>query len=448
MVKRKVAVTGIGAICCLGSSIEEVWANALNARVSVSPIPQEWRQFSQFRSKVWAPLPAVDFEARGVPQVELLRTDRCTLNLYLATLEALQNSGLDLQPSDKIAHAHCIPALDPGRTGIYMGTGIGGIKSLVDNYAHQVLARRKPKLVDVLRGQKELLNELEAWSYPPKFNPFVVPMLMANAVSAFLGIKLSITGPNTTTTLACAAGAAAIGQAYKAIRDGDIDTAICGGTEYVYDHYGACFRGFDAAGTLTTLNENPERASRPFDKDRKGFLFSEGASATLILEDFAQAKARKANILAEICGCGASFDAYNMLRPDPSGEQAVLALNRSLQDGGLSPEQIDYVNTHGTGTETNDQTEAALIEKYFPHGPFVNATKSLTGHAIGASGALEAAITILSLYHQKTHGCHNLDNPIAELNFVRDSKTVNVDSAVSQSFAFGGHNIVLAMRRV
>ena len=441
---RRVVVTGMGGLCCLGETLPAIWDSCLKGKAHVAQTPRRWAKFNKFKSTLWAPLPAIDYAARGIPRVDMMRTDPVTLNMCITVSEALENAGLVSQRLEA-SHQYAIPAIDPQRTGVYMGTAVGGVNSTFKNHSHMLLHRNKPELDNLLDEESKHALAFSEWQYPKRLNGFIVPMLMPNAVSAYVAIKYSIVGPNVTTSLACAAGTSAIGQAYRAIQQGQIDTAICGGSEYLNDEYGSSFKGFDAAGTLTTSNDSPETANRPFDAKRNGFLFSEGGAATLILEEYQSAKARGANILGEICGYGESFDAYNMMRPEPSGSQAAIAVNNAIADSGLSHRDIGYINTHGTGTLANDETEANLIGQCFAHNPLVTATKSLTGHMIGASGALETVISLLSLQQGMSHGILNLEEPIADLNFCVGTQSTNAEFGLTQSFAFGGHNIALVV---
>lgn len=449
--KRRVVVTGMGMICSLGKSTQEIWQNALAGNTFVSAIPEEWYQYSDYKSNIWAPLPEIDFEGSGIPKIDLLRTDKSALLAFIAAKEALQDAGYSVNQSDSNKNIYQVSNIDQSRTGVYMGTAVGGISSLIHNHSHHLLAEAKSAIKQLDKTNPEsshnnAIDHIRQISSPGRFNPFVVSMIMPNAVSAYMGIKLGITGPNTTTALACASGTAAIGQAYEAVAAGTVDTALCGGSEYLHDNEGSTFRGFDAAGTLAHSDLGPEQANRPFDADRSGFLFSEGGAAVFVLEDYESAVKRKANIVAEIIGYAETFDAMSMLQPDEDGIQCEKMINQLLEQANISIAEIDYINTHGTGTLANDRAEARLIEKMFPHRPWVTATKSLTGHSIGASGAIEAAVTALSLFNQTTHVCKNLETPITDLNFVRESGSYQMKIGLTQSFAFGGHNVALLMK--
>jgi 3-oxoacyl-[acyl-carrier-protein] synthase II len=270
---------------------------------------------------------------------------------------------------------------------------------------------------------------------------------MSNAVSANLGIQFSINGPNQTIDLACASGASAIQSSFLAIKNGEIDMALTGGSEYLNDDYGSSFKGFDISGTLIQANNDMHTDYRPFDEQRSGFLLSEGGSATLVLESYEHARKRGANILCEIVGCGNTFDAYSMMQPDPSTKQAQKAIEQAVEMANIDLSDIDYVNTHGTGTMSGDEGESQLISRLFGNNPKVVSTKALTGHSIGAAGALEAIITAKTLQEGMTHGMPNLSNPINGLNYAIESGSINANYGLTQSFAFGGHNIALILKR-
>ncbi|MFQ5546357.1 MAG: beta-ketoacyl-[acyl-carrier-protein] synthase family protein, partial [Acidiferrobacterales bacterium] len=403
-----------------------------------------------YKSSIWAPLPEIDYDARGVTRVERLQRDPVSLLAICAAQEAISNAGLESSLKDKRANTHSIKGLDPSRTGVFMGTGIGGIHSCLENHAYQVLARRKKDLADISADAKfsdehasSIDKVLDAWIHPLRFNPFVVSMLIPNAVSAILGIKFSINGPNTTYTQACAAGTASIGHAFRAIRSGQVDVALAGGCEYLEDYYGGIFRAFDVQDC-----QDPMKANRPFDEKRSGFLYSQGGVAVLVLEELQDAANRGAPTIAEITGYAETFDAHSMMSIAADGVQIERMIRLALNDAKIKPANVHYVNAHGTGTETNDAIECEVVERVFGKDVLINSTKSLLGHTFGASGALEAAVTALSLKHRTTHICKNLEEPIADLDFVRSAVSHDIDAAISQSFAFGGHNAALVMRRV
>lgn len=447
---RRVAVTGIGVVSSIGTSTEEFWHNCLAGNSIVQEIPAHWREYSDFKSTLWSPLPAIDYAEHGITRTQRMQSDPVSLNAILSAHEAMTNAGWsagpELDDEDSTAAA--------SHTGIYVGTGIGGSHTFLENHLHPVLSRARKELDsinhedDLTTVQREAMASIvDRMHHPRRINPFMASMYMANTVAASLGIKFSLRGPNHTYCQACASGTVAIGEAFRAIREGHVDTALAGGSEYFYDHHGYLFQAFDVAGTLVQDCDDPGTANRPFDERRSGFLFSQGASAILTLELLDNAVARQAPILAEVVGYAESFDAYSMMAMPPEGEQIERMIRSSVRDAGLAVDDIDYINTHGTGTASNDRIEADVIDRVFGRKPLINATKSLVGHTIGASGALEAAVLALSLQHQTTHPSLNLNNPIADLNFVTDAGDFALNCGLSQSFAFGGHNAAIVMNR-
>ena len=451
--KRRVVITGIGVISALGHTIDRFWENCLAGESLVEPIPERWRDFATFHSGIWSPLPTVDHRAFGLTRPELLRHDPVALNALCAARQALENAGLVLTETREHRNGFTVGSLDPDRAGVFMGTSIGGAHTFIVNTSHQMLARPRQALAELAASgglsdtaAQRLQTIIEQWTLPLRVNPMVVPMIMPNTVSAALGIKFHLTAANNTYTCACAAATVAIGHAFKAIQRGDIDFALTGGSEYMDDDYGCLFIGFDIAKTLVRDYVNPECANRPFDQNRSGFLFSQGASAVLVLEEYENARQRGAPIIAEIAGFAETFDAHNMLSIEPEGRQIKVMIGAALADAGVTARDIQYINTHGTGTKVNDAIEAMVIEQVFGNAVLVNSTKSLLGHTIGASGALEAAVTALSLRHQTTHICRNLEDPIADLNFARAVEPRTMSYAFSQSFAFGGSNAGLVLK--
>jgi 3-oxoacyl-[acyl-carrier-protein] synthase II len=298
-----------------------------------------------------------------------------------------------------------------------------------------------------LGGREPLDNILGLMTHGKRFNPFEVSMVMPNAPAAAVGIKFTLTGPNVTYCLACASGTVAVGNAYRAVRDGHVDVAISGGCEYFGDEHGHIFRSFDVSGTLVRDCVDPETANRPFDAKRSGFLFSQGGAAMLVLEELEHAQRREATIVAEVIGFAETFDAHSIMSLAPGGEQIERMIRAALADADLLPRDVDYVNAHGTGTKNNDQTETEVIDRVFGKSVRVNSTKSLLGHTIGASGAIEALVTALSLRDGTTHISKNIDTPVRDLNFVRNVERFDPRVGLSQSFAFGGHNAAVVMRR-
>lgn len=447
--KRRVVVTGIGIVSPVGLSVRDFWSNCLAGDSRVERIPPYWSEFSDFRSTIWSPLMPIDYGGRGISRGQRMQHDPVSLNTILAAREAAENAGW-VKPEDE-QKGYTTP---DAHTGVYMGTGIGGAQTFMENHLHQVSANARKRLEkfardnDLTTAQQETVDSLvERMHHPRRVNPFMVSMLMPNATAAALGIDFSTSGPNCTYCMACASGTVAIGQAFKAIRDGDVNSALAGGAEHFDDYHGFLYRAFDVSGTLVQACDDPGAANRPFDERRSGFLFSQGASAILTLESLDGAAARQAPILAEVIGYGESFDAHSMMAIPPGGEQIEKMIRATIQDADLSVDDIDYVNAHGTGTISNDQIESTVLDRIFGDRPLINSTKSIVGHTIGASGALEAAVLALSLRDQTTHPCRNLEHPIAELNFVTTAGSYELRHGLSQSFAFGGHNAALVMRR-
>lgn len=447
--KRRVVVTGIGIVSPAGISVPDFWSRCLAGESLVETIPSYWSNFADFKSTIWSPLKPIDYDAHGITRAQRMQQDPVTLNTILAAREAAENAGWKKVEDKQQGYAS-----PDASTGIYMGTGIGGAHTFMENHLHTVSANARKRLEAFARdselttAQQETIDSLaEQMHHPRRVNPFMVSMLMPNATAAALGIDFSAHGPNCTYCMACASGTVAIGQAFKAIRNGDVNTALAGGAEYFGDYHGFLYRAFDVSGTLVQACDDPGTANRPFDKRRSGFLFSQGASAILTLETLEGAEARHAPILAEVTGYGESFDAHSMMAIPPGGEQIETMIRTSIQDAGLTVDDIDYVNAHGTGTISNDQIESDVLGRIFGTRPLINSTKSIVGHTIGASGALEAAVLALSLRDQTTHPCRNLDDPIADLNFVTAAGRFELRHGLSQSFAFGGHNAALVMKQ-
>jgi len=454
MSKRRVVITGMGTLCPLGLSTAEFWQACLAGKKAVSTIPEAWLEYADYRSHYWAPLPEIDYSSLGISRIDSLRLDPVSKLSLIATRQALKDAGIEAMPIDRKKTFFELDNVEPERAGVILGTGIGGLNTTLDSHTVHLFSRHRAELEQLLDeggleagARKTLEGILAGINYPHRYNPFTVSMIMNNSVSANIGIRYQCKGRNQAISVACASGTAALGQAYGAILDGELDFAISGGAEYKYDQTGAVFRGYDIAGTLAHGFDSPEQANRPFDRRRNGFLFSEGAAAILILEEKQHALARGANIIAEICGYAETFDAQSIMKPAADGVQIERMIRNALQQADIQPEKLDYINAHGTGTLANDETECQVIERVFTQNPLVNSTKSLLGHTIGASGALEAQIAALSIRDQKTHGNGNLDEPISEINLPVRAENLDISSALSHSFAFGGHNCALMLKQ-
>jgi 3-oxoacyl-[acyl-carrier-protein] synthase II len=452
-VTRRVVVTGLGVVSSIGSDPARFWKSCLEGKSRVTPIPEHWRHYADYHSCIWATLDPLDPDQLGVTRVEVAQNDPVSLIAGYAARQALTRAGLQPELVNKRSNSYQLADVDAQRVGVYMGTGIGGANSFLDNYSVQLLSAQKARLDEIRLSlpDDELRHSvgsvLELLHHGRRFNPFVVSMLMPNAISAHIGLKYSINGPNLTHSVACASGTVAIGHAFHAVRDGTVDMAISGGSEYLDDHYGGIFHGFDIAKALVRNCEDPDKANRPFDVNRSGFLFSQGGAAVLLLEELESAIRRGAPVLAEVVGYAETFDAHSVMSIAPDGIEIERMMNSALADAGLSHADIDYINAHGTGTQANDVVETEVIERVFGCDVLVNSTKSLLGHTIGASGAIEALVTVMSLNEQKTHACRNLDEPLSNLNFTREATDFPMEAALTQSFAFGGHNAGLVLKR-
>ncbi|MBT5229036.1 MAG: beta-ketoacyl-[acyl-carrier-protein] synthase family protein [Methylococcales bacterium] len=440
---KRVVITGVGVIAANGLDTDTFWDNCLKDHAVVDPIPEHWTRYADYKSKIWAPLPSLDFTKFGFNRMEIMQRDPVTLLMTAAAEQAIKHANIETKLLDKRKNNHALCGIDAERTGVFIGTGSGGYTSLLQNHAHHTITEPGKRLQQAHPDNEDIAQHLQQYALSKRFNPFGVPMAMVNAVSASVGIKFSLHGPNRTVAQACASGTLAIGHAYEAISNGVVDMAITGGCEYVSDADGGEFRGFDIAKTLARDCDPIDSANRPFDEERSGFLFAQGGAAGLVLETLEHAQNRGAPILAELVNFSETFDADSLLSLDPNGAQITRMLTQLLAKPDVNPEQIDYINAHGTGTGPNDRIESQLIETIFPHGPLVNSTKSLIGHSFGASGAIEAVVSILSLRDQTTHICHNLKKPIAPLNFVTQQTSQSLNYAISESFAFGGHNVGL-----
>ncbi len=449
--RRRVVITGAGIVSTNGIGVEKFWRNCLDAKTTVAPIPARWSSYAAPRSRIWSPLPDFNSESMGIGRAEQLQLDQVTVLALVATREALENAGFVPVSVNGSSRVFKLPGTDDSRTGVFLGTGLGGANTFLQNHTYHLLHGPRADLLDYAEkhapaGDREKLqNILSLTNHGPRFNPFEVSMVMPNASAAAIAIRYSITGPNTTYCVACASGTIAIGNAYRAVREGTVDVAISGGCEYFGDEHGHIFHSFDVTGALLRECADPTTANRPFDEKRSGFLFAQGGAAILVLEELEHAKRRRANIVAEVGGYSESFDAYSMMRLAPGGQQIENMLNMALADASVHAHEVDYINAHGTGTVNNDETEADVIQRVFGKSVRVNSTKSLVGHAIGASGAIEILVTALSLRDQTTHICKNLDNPLRDLNFVRSSGPMHLRVGLSQSFAFGGHNAAVVL---
>ena len=453
---RRVVITGLGTSTSVGSTVGEFWTASLAGRTCVARIPETWGDYFRANSPVWAPLPADSAGDEVVNEVERPKLDRVAVLAMRTAAEALANGGLACERVDTKYNRFAIRGVDPERVGVCIGTGVGGVTSLLSNAAHHMLSKHVPRLQEMATrsggddwSRDTIGRMLAEIIIPFRVNLFTVSMIMPNAVSANVAIKFGLHGPTQTPCSACASGTVALGAALQAIRGGAADVVIAGGAEYLGDDYGIVFRGFDMARTLAVRErtELPDDAlNRPFDAARSGFLFSEGACGILVLEDLDHARSRGAPILCELAGYAETCDGASIMMIDSEGTEIERMLRRLVAGAGLRTDDVDYVNAHGTGTKLNDDIEAAIIRRVFGTRPLVNSTKAILGHTIGASGALGAIVAALSIRDGTTHPCVNLTDPIADLNFARGPVRQPIRTAVAQSFAFGGHNAAVLLK--
>ncbi len=407
---RRVVITGVGLESPIGSDQVAFWHNLVSGNSGISAV--ESFDVSQYPCRIAGEIKDFD-PSLHMEKKEAKRVDRYTQLGVAAALKAWSDSGLDgLQ-------------LDKDEIGVLVGSGIGGIQTIEQQL--QVLAEKGPRRV----------------------SPFLVPALIANMASGYISILLGLRGPNSTVVTACATATHAVGDAWHIIRRGDAEIMLAGGAEAAISHL--AFSGFSAARALSTRNDQPEKASRPFDLERDGFVMGEGAGI-VVMETLDHALSRRANIYGEVIGYGMSGDAYHMTAPDPDGKGAFLSMKRALKSAGAAPGDIDYINAHGTSTEFNDKIETMAIKNLFGEHAYrlaVSSTKSMTGHLLGAAGAIELIAILLIMQHQVIHPTINYENPDPEcdLDYVpNQARKSSVNLAISNSFGFGGTNAALVVK--
>ncbi len=408
---RRVVITGTGVVTPLGNDVPTFWSNVVAGKSGVSLI--EAFDVSEYPVRIGGEVRDFD-PAQYMDHKEARRVDRFTQLAVAASVQALNESGLRI--TDENAD----------RVGVYIGSGIGGIHTLLDNY--RVLMERGPKRV----------------------SPFVVPMMIPNIASGQVSIMFGARGPNSTSVTACSSGSHAIGDAYKLIQRGVADVMIAGGSEAAI--VDIALAGFSNAKALSTRNDDPERASRPFDAHRDGFVMGEGAGV-VVLEDLEHALGRGATILGEIIGYGLTGDAHHITAPAPEGRGASMAMNMALDDAGLQPSDIDYINAHGTSTDLNDKFETMAVKRSFGEHAYrvaISSIKSMTGHLLGAAGGVEAVATLRTIQAGIIPPTINYEtpDPDCDLDYVPNhAREATVNTAMSNSFGFGGHNASLIFRK-
>ncbi len=409
---RRVVVTGLGALTPLGKTVEEYFKNLIEAENGIRFIDRF--DTSNLKTKIAGLIPddfdPLDRLEKKEAGVMLSKMDPFLIYSLYATVEAVQDSGI-------------LGNVDPTKVGVIIASGIGGIQTLV--------------------------RETIMYEKKGRVSPYLVPMMIPDMASGLVSMKYGFMGPNFTTISACSSAANAIGEAFRLIQHGDADVIIAGGAEAPV--IPVAISGFNAARALSTRNE-PDKASRPFDKDRDGFVMGEGAGI-LVLEELEHALRRGARIYAEVVGYGLTADAYHITAPREDGLGAAMAMERALKDAGLKPEEVDYINAHGTSTQLNDVMETRAIKKVFGDYAYkipISSTKSMIGHLLGAAGGVESVATVKTIVEGIIHPTRNLDNPDPEcdLDYVPwKARKKDVRVALSNSFGFGGHNVTLIYKK-
>jgi 3-oxoacyl-[acyl-carrier-protein] synthase II len=406
--QHRVVVTGIGVISALGEDLPTFWSNLTAGKSGIRPITRF--DATDYTSRIAGEV--VDFDPNRYMDPKLARkTARFTQMAVAASNMALQDAGLKIGEN-----------ADPLRTGVFVGSGVGGIEVIEE----QIITMHT-------RG-------------PKRISPFYVPMMIANMGAGVVGIETGAKGPNLATVSACASGAHALGEAMNLLRCGRAEVMLSGGAEAAVSPSG--IGGFCALRALSQRNDEPERASRPFDKDRDGFVMGEGA-AMLVLETLEHALARGARIYAEFAGFGATCDAYHMTAPSDDGEGAARSMQIAMEDAGLGLDQIDYINAHGTATPLNDRCETAAIKRVFGDLAYkvaISSTKSMTGHLLGAAGAMEMAASVLAIHNGLVPPTINLEtpDPDCDLDYVPNkARSMKVRAILNNALGFGGHNATL-----
>jgi len=408
---HRVVITGLGVITPLGSEKEIFWGNLIKGKSGIDYITHF--DTKDFPSKIGAEVKDFD-PLKYISSKEARRMDKFIQFAVASAKLAIGDARLDL---DKV---------DRDKIGVLVGSGIGGIETIE-------------------REHKKLLAK-----GPSRISPFLIPMLIVNMAPGQISIELGLKGPNSSVATACSSATHAIGDAFKIVQRGDAEIMLTGGTETALTPLG--FGGFCAMRALSTRNDDPKRASRPFDKLRDGFLMGEGAGI-IILETLESAKRRRVKIYAEICGYGLTADAYHITAPAPGGEGAARCMEMALRDAGISPESIDYINAHGTSTQLNDKYETMAVKKAFGEHAYklaVGSTKSMTGHLLGAAGGVEAAICALVLERGVIPPTINYEypDPDCDLDYIpNQARKSEVKVALSNSLGFGGHNASLVFKK-
>ncbi len=447
---NRVFVTGLGIVSSAGCGVERFWSGCKAGANLVSEVPAHWSEYYRSTSRVWAPLPEPDYSQYGLGKTDLLTLGKPAALAIVAAQQALTVAGIAVNRQAGRYPVAQLESIAGPRAGVFIGTGLGAAQAPFNNYYAHLLGGLKAHLESAVANEASLslLSELRAGLREhPRVNPLVICQTMPNAIAASLAIRFGIQGPSDTVCAACASGTIAIGKAFHAIRHGTLEFALTGGAEHLADRAGGVFMGFDRLQTLAKPLRGIGTENRPFDRERSGFLFSEGGAAIAVLESEMSVRRRGVQPIAEVIGFAETTDAYSMAAIKDGANEIGTMIDLALGDAGVPAHLIDYVNAHGTSTEVNDAVEARIIEQKFRPTTKVNSTKSILGHSIGAAGAFEFAVTALSLRDQELHLSKNLDEPIADLDFCRETGPASLEHAFTQSFGFGGHNAGLVLRR-
>ncbi|MDX2100216.1 MAG: beta-ketoacyl-ACP synthase II [Leptolyngbyaceae cyanobacterium bins.59] len=410
-VGKRVVVTGLGAITPIGNTLAEYWEGLMSGRNGIGPI--SLFDASRHDSRIAGEVKGFD-PHDYMDRKDAKRMDRFAQFAVAASKQAIADAQFT------------ITDLNAEQVGVIIGTGIGGLKVLEDQ--QEVLLTRGPD----------------------RCSPFMIPMMIANMAAGLTAIHTGAKGPNSCSVTACAAGSNSVGDAFRLIQRGYAQAMICGGTEAAITPLS--FAGFASARALSTRNDDPAHACRPFDSDRDGFVMGEGVGI-LILEELEHARSRNARIYGEIVGYGMTCDAYHMTSPVPGGEGAARAIQLALKDAGISPDQVSYINAHGTSTPANDSTETAAIKTALGDHAYrvaISSTKSMTGHLLGGSGGIEAVASVMAVAHDRVPPTINLEkpDPLCDLDYIHnESRPQGVNVALSNSFGFGGHNVTLVFKK-
>jgi len=412
MEENRVVVTGLGVVSAVGNDIPAFWQSLREGKSGVGPLMTF--DASKFDSRIAGEVKGFNPALYGLSTKDTKRMDKFVQFAVAASKQAITDSGLELDKEDR------------ARIGVLIGSGIGSLHILEEEF--QVYLEKGPS----------------------KLSPFLIPMLIVNEASGNVAIIFGLKGPNSCVATACATGSHAIGDAFRILERGDADAMVCGGTESAITILG--LGGFCALKGLSTRNNEPQKASRPFDRERDGFVMAEGCGV-VVLETLEHAKKRKARIYAEISGYGMSCDAYHMTAPDPDGEGAARSMKEALKDAKLNPEEIDYINAHGTSTKLNDKIETVAFKKALGvHAKkvMISSTKSMTGHALGAAGGIEFVICCLTIKDGVVPPTINYEfpDPDCDLDYVPNSaREAQVNVCMSDSLGFGGHNATLIVKK-